>query len=102
MTETKRLELSVDACKKGLSIHESSRTFRVSYSVLQRRVAGIVDTSAGLGCKPVLRGKREQQLHDHILKLADLGFGIDWRDIKALAVRIAAAAGIGKFSAGGG
>ena len=55
-------------------------------------------TPAGLGCKPILSEQWEQQLHEHILKLADLGFGIDWGDIRALAVKIAAAAGIDKFS----
>ena len=59
-------------------------------------------TASGLGCKPILSEQWEQQLHDHILKMADLGFGIDWGDIRALAVKIAAAAGIDKFSAGGG
>ena len=67
-TETERLELGLDAYKMGLSMHESSRTFGVPYSVLQWRVAGIVGMAAGLGCKPILSEQWEQQLHDHILK----------------------------------
>ena len=101
-TETERLSLAIDACKNGLSVHEAGRMFGVPFSVLQRRITGSVNTHAALGAKPVISEEWEQRLHDHILKLADLGFGIDWCDIRALAVKIAEAEGKKDFVAGGG
>ena len=49
---------------------------------------------AGLGIKPAISEKWEQRLHDHVLKLSGLGFGLDWCDIRALGVKIAEAEGI--------
>jgi len=97
------LHAAYEACTDGpLGIRESARIYGVPFSVLQRRVDGKTDLLASAGRSSCLPKDVEQQLHDHILKLADLGFGVDWGDVRALAVRLGEAHGLTSFVAGGG
>ena len=92
----------MDACVQGaMSMRKASRAFGVPKSVLHRRLFGGLTANASLGSKPVIPKEVEQRLHDHVIKLADLGFGIDWADIRSLAVKLASCAGIEHFVAGG-
>ena len=83
-------------------MRKASCVFGVPKSVLHRRLSGGLTANASLGSKPVIPKEGEQRLHDHVIKLADLGFGIDWADIRSLAVKLASCAGIEHFVAGGG
>ena len=65
-------------------------------------MSGRIRVDAKLGSKQAIPQEVEQRLHDHILKLADLGFGIDWMDVRLLATKLATCAGVENFVAGGG
>ena len=73
----------------GKGLRETSRLYNVPVETLRRRVNG----SVGLGCRPgpatILTVEQEDLLCEHIIKIADMGYGLTKEDVQHLAYSMA-------------
>jgi hypothetical protein len=99
-----RMRQAIEECKaitdSGVgSWRAVARKYDISWAVLYPRLSGKVAVDASLGAKSMLPREIEEKIYRHCCEMADKGMGLDWADVKPLAVKIASTAGIPRFKA---
>ena len=79
------LQIALEATQKGMSIYRAARQYCVPETTLRDRAHGRVEVGATIGFDKLFSKDEEQKLNDHILYMADIGYGYNKANIQHMA-----------------
>ncbi|KAJ8945555.1 hypothetical protein NQ318_020401 [Aromia moschata] len=83
------LEAAITAIQSGRKIREVGRSFNIPESTLRDKLKININTKGKLGRKPVFNDEQETAIASHVIKLANIFFGITPAELRRLAYQFA-------------
>lgn len=85
------LRAAITAIKSGRKIREVGRSFNIPEATLRDKLKANINTKTKLGRKPVFNDEQETSIANHVVKLANMFFGITPIELRRLAYQFAEA-----------